>query len=49
MTRQDILRKLAQHGVLPRSQVAVSRLPLLPLDTEQASVEVMIRVRDRRR
>ena len=41
MTRQDILRKLAQHGVLPRSQVEVSGLLPLPLGTEQASVEVM--------
>jgi hypothetical protein len=49
MTRKNFLRKLAQHGVLPRSQVEGSGLPLLPLGTEQASVEVMIRVRGRRR
>lgn len=49
ITRRDMLRKLAPHGVLPRARVEVSGLPPLPLGTEQASVEVMIRVRDKRR
>ena len=34
---------------IPASQVEISGLPPLPLGTEQESVEVMIRVRDKRR